>query len=114
MSNNRLMISCYRGLAPVSFPSEWTEGMDMEHAFAYEGGRAQIYFNTVNRGFEVWVDYPSADTLEDAFRPSPEGRVRELSSDEIASIQWGEFCEPWESYQTARLFGHGAILRIGE
>ncbi len=101
---NRMMVSCYKGLAPVSFPADWIEGIDYEHSFAAAGGRAQIRFPN-GKAFEVWVTSPPDFG-------KVERHVRRLSDEEIARIPWGPFCPPWESYQTAKLFGHAAPIEL--
>jgi hypothetical protein len=101
------MISCYKGLAPVSFPAEWAEGFDYDASFAHENGRAQIYFRPAGRAFEVWLTY--GEEFAEVYQ-----HVRELSSEEIEKIAWGAFCDPWESYQTAMMFGHNDVIRIDE
>ena len=105
MAEKRLMVSCYRGLAPVSVPAEWVQGMDIKHGFAAENGRAQIYFKGINRAFEVWVEQDGPDVRQ---------CWRELTPEEIAEIQWGPICSPWEPNSVAQLFGHGRPIRLGE
>lgn len=102
---DRLMISCFKGLAPVSFPKSWLENFDMEHAFAYEALEARILFNGAQpvRGFGVQVHGAG---------PNLSRQVHELSDEEIAETPWGEMCSPWESYGTAKLFGHGHVTKL--
>lgn len=103
MAEKRLMVSCYRGLAPVSVPAEWVQGMDIKHGFAAENGRAQIYFKGINRAFEVWIEQDGPDVRQ---------CWRELTQDEIEQIQWGPICSPWEPNKVAQLFGHGEPIRL--
>lgn len=102
---NRLMISCYRGLAPVSFPADWAVGWDPRTAFGRCNGEAAIRFPAVNRAFAVSIE----DTAE-----GPKAVVRELTAAEMAETKWGPFGHPWESYETAKIFGHGPVTKLDE
>lgn len=97
------MISCFKGLAPVSVPSDWLEPAE-DIQFAASGQVAYIRFG-VGRAFSVRVHYDGPTVTPD---------VRRLSEDEEASVMWGDFCEPWESYKAVRLFGAGDPTKLDE
>jgi hypothetical protein len=99
---DRQMISCHKGLAPISFPQEWIEGFDFDHGFASVGGEARIKFPN-GRAFGVSVSHNG---------PEATPRVRELSAEEVEATTWGGFQKPWETYHAAQMFGHGKITRI--
>ena len=99
---DRQMISAFKGLAPVSMPADWLKDFDMKNSFAYVDGEARIRFPN-GKAFGVRV-YHSG--------PEVSRSVRALSSEEIAATPWGPFSAPWESYQTARLFGHGPVTAL--
>ncbi len=96
------MISCFKGLAPVSIPEEWLVGFDFDTSFAYVGDEARIRFPN-GRAFGVRVTHSG---------PTVHQHVRRLSDDESAQTSWGAFCAPWESYQTAHVFGHGPVTKL--
>jgi len=98
------MISCFKGLAPVSMPKEWLEGFDMKTSFAYVKKEARIRFPN-GRAFGVTVQYHGAEVSR---------YVRALSAEEIAATPWGPFDSPWESYQTSQIFGHGPTTALDE
>lgn len=101
--SERLMVSCYKGLAPVSFPAEWADNSGTV-AFAAENGRAQIRF-TEDTAFEIWITHAGPEVVQ---------HYRRLDEAEMGSISWGKFCPPWESYQTMKLFGHNSsVIQLG-
>ncbi|KKW41084.1 hypothetical protein A3I46_02600 [Candidatus Kaiserbacteria bacterium RIFCSPLOWO2_02_FULL_54_13] len=102
--SDRQMISCFKGLAPVSMPTEWLEGFDAKNAFAYVGNEARIRFLN-GKAFGVTVHHNG---------PEVSRTVRALSAEEMAATSWGAFCSPWESYQTSKLFGHGPTTALDQ
>jgi hypothetical protein len=98
----RQMISCHKGLAPISFPADWLKNFNMKKSFASVGGEGRIRFPN-GRAWGVSVEHDGADVTP---------IVRELSQAEINSTDWGEFTRPWESYQTTKIFGCGKITRL--
>ena len=102
MSEERQMISCHKGLAPISFPKEWLQNFDMKQSFASVGNEGRIRFPN-GRAFGVSVEYNG---------PAVTSIVRELSKKEIEKTNWGEFTSPWESYQTAKMFGYGKTTKL--
>jgi len=91
-----------QGLAPISIPEEWLEGFDSKSSFAYVEGEARIRFSN-GRAFGVQVRGAGPDLTRE---------VRELSEEEVSQTPWGPFCKPWESYETARIFGYGPVIDI--
>ena len=104
MEEKRMMISCFKGLAPVSMPASWLEGFDVKNSFAYVEGEARIRFPN-GKAFGVRVEFNGPDVTR---------IVRVLTSEEIEKTQWGPFCPPWESYEVAKLFGHGPVTPLDE
>ena len=96
------MISAFKGLAPVSMPADWLKDFDTKNSFARVDGEARIRFPN-GKAFGVRVYYSG---------PEVSRSVRSLSTEEIAATPWGAFCAPWESYQTARIFGHGPVTAL--
>jgi hypothetical protein len=99
---SRQMISCHKGLAPISFPAEWLDGFDAAHGFAAVEGEGRIRFPN-GRAFGVSINTTGPEVLP---------IIRELSAVEIAATSWGGFCRPWERYDTAQMFGHSRITQI--
>lgn len=110
MSNKaRQMISCFKGLAPVSFPAEWLDHLVMDTAFAEVDGEARIRFfhpdDAWGRAYGVSV-YGGGPNLERS--------IRKLSREESIATDWGPFCSPWETYQTAQVFGYGPVTPLDQ
>ena len=101
---DRKMVSCFKGLAPVSFPSDWLKGFDMNNSWACVNGEARIRFPS-GRAFGISIEKDGVDVIRHA---------RELTQEEIITTPWGKFCEPWETYSTAKLFGHGETIKLDE
>jgi hypothetical protein len=97
-----MMISCHKGLAPISFPAGWLAGFDVSSSFASVKDEGRIRFPN-GRAFGVAVHHNGPDV-------SPV--VRELDPCEIAETEWGPLCEPWETSRTAQIFGHGKVTRL--
>ena len=68
----------------------------MQHGFAHQNDKAQIYFKGVKKAFEVWIEYDGPQVIQHS---------KELTQKEIDKISWGEFCEPWEPYKIMKIFG---------
>jgi len=98
----RQMISCHKGLAPISFPADWLQNFDIKHSFASVGGEGRIRFPN-GRAWGVSVEHNGPDITR---------VIRELSSEEIEVTKWGKFTKPWESYQTSKVFGHGPVTEL--
>jgi hypothetical protein len=99
------MISVFRGLAPLSFPSAWLEGFDMDHGFASVGGEARIRFPATGQAYGVRIEGDGPDVR---------GVARRLTAEEIAETPWGPVGPPFEPYGTAKLFGHAKPIRLDE
>ncbi len=98
----RQMISAFKGLAPVSMPADWLKDFDVKNSFACVDSEARIRFPN-KKAFGVRV-YHSGHEVSRS--------VRLLSSEEIVATPWGAFSAPWESYQTASIFGHGPVTAL--
>lgn len=98
------MISCFKGLAPVSMPAEWLAGFDIKTSFGIEGRQARIRFPN-GKAFGISVSHHGAH-VHRAIVP--------LSPKQIQETNWGPFGPPWESYQTSKLFGHGLVTKLDE
>ena len=101
----RMMISCHKGLAPISVPEEWLEGFDTSTSFAAVASEARIRFPN-GKAFGVRVNFSGGG------RPSPS--VRSLPREEIKETSWGPFCAPWETYEMAKMFGHGPVTPLDD
>ena len=105
----RQMISCFKGLAPVSFPAEWLEHFMKDTGFASVDGEARIrFFHPDN----AWGNAYGVRCTGGG--PNLSRSVRKLSRDESIDTDWGPFCSPWETYETAQIFGHGPVTRLDE
>ena len=100
----RKMISCFKGLAPVSVPADWLKGFDLKNSFACINGEARIRFPN-GKAFGVRIEHDGPEVIR---------HVRRLSQEEIEQTPWGPFGPPWESYRTAKIFGHGPVTRLDE
>lgn len=99
---SRLMLSVFKGTAPVSFPGEWVEGIDMDRSFALVGEEAR--FKTPRNGaFGIRVFGAG---------PNLSSEVRRLSEEEVEATEWGPFAPPFEPYNVARMFGIGSLIEL--
>lgn len=98
------MISAHKGLGPVSVPQEWLNGFDPLSSFADSGREALIRFPN-GYAFGVSISEHGSDV---------QSHVRRLSDAEIAGTKWGAFCPPWETYETAKIFGHGPVKHLAD
>jgi len=99
-----MLVSSWKGLAPVSFPDEWAQGFDPDSCFARVGDEARILFPSVRRAFATRVEGEG---------PHVRGLLRELTPEEIEATGWGPLNgTPWEPWSVAQVFGHGPILRV--
>lgn len=99
------MISCHKGLAPVSFPAVWLEEFEGDASFAMVGEEGRIRFAVNGLAFGVSVE---------SYGPRVERFVRRLSAEEIGTTPWGGFCAPWEPYKVMRAFGHGPVTSLDQ
>lgn len=99
----RQMISCFKGLAPISVPEEWLENFDTQKSFASVGDEARIKFPN-GKAFGISISHSGSKVSVS---------VRGLSTEEVSTTSWGPFCSPWEVYKIARFFGHGRVTELG-
>ena len=99
----RRMISCFRGLCPISMPEEWLAGFDIAKSFAtLASGEAAIRFPN-GKAFALRVEHNG---------PEVSRTVRALSTAEQSALEWGKFGPPWETHDVAKAFGHGPITAL--
>jgi hypothetical protein len=86
---NYVKLSCYRGLAVIRVPEDW---IDAPVKFASSRGDALIMFTKNNLAFRVFLTSgPRRAQVERVCNPD--------------SVEWGEFCPPWESWNEAEILG---------
>lgn len=91
-------LSVHKGLAFISFPTSWLESFDMKNSFASKDGEGLIKFPN-GRAFAIGVSHDGGEVSSYA---------RELTEEDKKSIEWGEFCPPFETHATATLFGRSS------